>query len=158
MIELQRILVATDFGAASGAALKHAIRLARETGAHLHLLHVIEDPDDTAASAFAYEQLRRLLAPEEARALRPRCSVRPGPPADAIVDYARDREVDLIVMGTHGRDGIVRAVMGSVAEKVVRRARCPVLTVHQPDVPLTPIGVPVVVGIAVPKDLRLELT
>jgi nucleotide-binding universal stress UspA family protein len=141
MINLTRMLVATDFGAASAAALKHGIELAREFGAELYLLHVIEHPSEAAEAEYpiglfetmqsaAFDRLRQLMTDEEARELRPHCSMRFGAPADEIVSHAGEHEIDLIVMGTHGREGIARAVIGSVAEKVVRRADCPVLTVH----------------------------
>ncbi len=60
------------------------------------------------------------------------CESRSGAPADEILEYASQRDIDLIVMGTHGREGIARALLGSVAETVVRKASCPVLTVHSP--------------------------
>ena len=59
--------------------------------------------------------------------------MRPGKPSDEIVRYAKEHEIDVVVMGTHGRQGVARAVLGSVAERVVRRASCPVLTVHHPE-------------------------
>ena len=59
--------------------------------------------------------------------------MRLGKPSEEIVQHAAEHEIDLIVMGTHGREGLARALMGSVAETVVRRARCPVLTVHHPE-------------------------
>ena len=60
-------------------------------------------------------------------------AMRLGRPTDEIVRYASEHEIDLIVMGTHGREGVARMLLGSVAEKVVRRAACPVLTVHHPE-------------------------
>ena len=74
-----------------------------------------------------------LLTEEEANELQPDCAMRIGMPADEIVQYADEHAIDLIVMGTHGREGVMRVVLGSVAETVVRRARCPVLTVHHPE-------------------------
>jgi nucleotide-binding universal stress UspA family protein len=142
-----RILVPTDFSPPSGAALATAGAFAAQFGAWIHLIHVLEDPYTTAAFASdvhgyvppglreswrkeAQTQLEALLdAPEKAQ-FHVTTSVIVGSPARAIVDYARDNGVDLIVMGTHGRTGLVRAAVGSVAETVVRAASCPVLTVH----------------------------
>jgi nucleotide-binding universal stress UspA family protein len=75
-------------------------------------------------------QLTGLLSSANQRELRPVCETCFGAPADEILDYAGKHEVDLIVMGTHGREGFAHALLGSVAETVVRKATCPVVTVH----------------------------
>jgi nucleotide-binding universal stress UspA family protein len=157
MIDLKRILVPIDFSETSSTALRYGVELARRFTARLYLLHVPEHPGEAAEAEYpiglfetmqnaAYDRLRHLLTDEEARELRPECAMRLGTPADEIVRYAHDHDVDLIVMGTHGRTGVARVIMGSVAEKVVRKASCPVLAVHHPEhefvVPDEPLRVP----------------
>jgi nucleotide-binding universal stress UspA family protein len=148
MIDLKRILVATDFSETSTAALRYGVDLARRFHAQLYLFHAIDHPGETAEAEYplglfetmqnaAHDRLRQLLSADELRDLEPHCAMRLGPAADEIVRYVDDCGIDLIVMGTHGREGVVRALMGSVAEKVVRRAVCPVLTVHHPERELT---------------------
>ena len=142
-----RILVPTDFSAASNAALALAKRTARTSGASLHLLHVLEDPFAAAAYAAdvyaplpagireswlegAKALLEAQLTPDERASLRGTQSVVFGTPAREIVDHAAANDIDLIVMGTHGRGGVQHLLVGSVAERVVRAAPCPVLTVR----------------------------
>jgi nucleotide-binding universal stress UspA family protein len=144
MINLRRILVPTDFSETSAAALRYAIALARRFAARVDLLNVADYPgiaDDaeypirifeTMQNA-AHDRLRRLLTQREVEELQSDFAMRIGDPAEEIVRYAHEHAVDLIVMGTHGREGVMRAVLGSVAETVVRRASCPVLTVHHPE-------------------------
>ena len=152
MIHLKRILVPIDFGKASEAALRHGVALARAFNARLFMLHVPEHPGAAAAAEYpiglfetmqnaAYDQLGNLLTEAELHELNPARAMRLGKPADEIVKYAVEREIDLIVMGTHGRDGIARMLVGSVAETVVRRASCPVLTVHGMRPDLIPAGI-----------------
>jgi len=147
-----RILVPTDFSPPSDAALEYARMLAARFGASLRLLHVIDEP--TSASDFVADgyapttddirdalltQARERLAFAMNVADRARFHAASdaviGMPAPAIVDYAAATGTDLIVMGTHGRTGLAHMLMGSVAEHVVRTARCPVLTVRQVTVP-----------------------
>ena len=139
MIIVRRILVPIDFGQTSEAALNYGIHMARMFGAQLHLLHVFEVPTavrDYPVEPFiapvgdAHERLTELLSVTDRRELRPVCETRVGAPCGEILEYASERNIDLIVMGTHGRDGFARALLGSVAEIVVRKATCPVLTVH----------------------------
>jgi nucleotide-binding universal stress UspA family protein len=142
-----RILVPTDFSPASGAALATAGALAAQFGASIHLIHVLEDPYTTAAftsDVYGYvppglgeswrkeaqTQLEALLDAPEKVQFRLTTSVAFGSPARAIVNYARDNGINLIVMGTHGRGGFAHLLLGSVAEQVVRTAECPVLTVR----------------------------
>jgi nucleotide-binding universal stress UspA family protein len=140
MIAIKRILVPTDFSETSDAALKYGIELARTFGARLYLLHV---PGETGVNFEAdfpmvefenatRERLDTLVSPRDMIKLRPEYALRLGTPSDEIVRYADSRDIDLIVMGTHGRSGVAHMVMGSVAEKVVRAAPCPVLTVRGP--------------------------
>ena len=142
------ILVPTDFSEPSDAALEYAVTIAGKLGASLHLLHVFEDPY-LAGGAFAAEMyapvpadLRETLLNEAKQRLAERIAgpgpealhataeVYTGPTARAIVEYAKTHGIDLIVMGTHGRGGMAHLLMGSVAERIVRVAPCPVLTVR----------------------------
>jgi universal stress protein A len=143
---ITRILVPTDFSTASDAALDFAKTIARTFGASLHLLHVFEDPVVTVGFTEAYAPLppttRVALVEDAGRQLASRLSdeerdrydataqVVSGSSAMAIVEYAQDHDIDLIVMGTHGRTGMAHLLIGSVAERVVRLAPCAVLTVH----------------------------
>ena len=148
MIALNHILVPTDFSDTAGAALKYGKALAEVFNASLHLLPVLEDPlpgwkpEGHVASIptirvnmeeDARLQMDKLLTEAE----RQRFHVQPvmtwGNPFVEIVRYAKNHEIDLIVMGTHGSGPIVHLLMGSVAEKVVRKASCPVLTVRNPE-------------------------
>ncbi len=141
------ILVPTDFSAPSDAALEYAKALAMRFNASLHLIHVVEYPIVTGAFGTetyvaeppgfaaamkrdAEHHLAARLTTSERSWLRATTEILTGPAAPTIVGAAGDLGVNLIVMGTHGRTGIAHAVMGSVAERVVRLAPCPVLTVH----------------------------
>jgi nucleotide-binding universal stress UspA family protein len=137
MIALARILVATDFGPDAQAALKHGRELSRTFGASLHLLHVLENsflratPVDRRLEAAALQRLIDCLTDDDRRIRHARSVVETSDhPADSIVGYARTANVDLIVMGTHGRATMERLFLGSVAERVMRTAPCPVLTVR----------------------------
>ena len=144
---LARILVPTDFSPPCEAALATAGVLAAQFGAEIHLVHVLEDPFTTGAYASdvhgylppgmreswrkeAQAQLDALCDPSENAHFRVITDVRFGSPARAIVNYARDNAMNLIVMGTHGRNGFAHLLLGSVTEQVVRTAQCPVLTVR----------------------------
>lgn len=144
MINLKQILLPTDFSTSSKAALRYGIALARAFDAKLVLLNVPEDPGVAAEAEYpigiyetmqnaANQRLGELLSGEEVKELKPEYAMRIGRPADEIVRFAADHPIDLIVMGTHGREGVARVLIGSVAETVVRRATCPVLTVHYPE-------------------------
>ena len=141
----RRILVPTDFSAPSDAALDCARRLASGFGASMHLLHVLGDVSSsgvTGAELFvtdppearsirlmdARDRLKHRITEGDRIALRATTEVIFGSPAQIIVDYAADNDFDLIVMGTHGRTGMAHLLVGSVAERVVRTAGCPVLT------------------------------
>jgi len=117
------ILLATDLSGCSGPAARVAAEYARRLGARLHVLHV--RPSETSAPETA---LRRLVA--ELGGGPVLSAVETGiPVADKIVRYAEDHGIGLIVVGTHRRTGVSRALLGSVAERVVRTAACPVLAV-----------------------------
>jgi nucleotide-binding universal stress UspA family protein len=150
MVTLKRILVATDFGEAADAALGYGRALAKQFGAELHVLHVapniyletfgadtfsaIAPQLQSELEAAARRQLDERLIdsdksdPPTLRVVLTACS-----PAYTIVEYAKDKKIDLIVMGTHGRGALAHVMMGSVAERVVRIAPCPVLTVKHPE-------------------------
>lgn len=119
------IVLATDLSESSAAAARVAVDYAHRLGARLHLLHVLWPPTDPAPRP----ALERLAA--ELRAVAPVVTaVESGVPvAEKIVGYAARHRAGLIVVGTHGRSGVTRALLGSVAERVVRTAPCPVLTV-----------------------------
>src|SRR5262249_37249625 len=129
------------------AALKYGRALARNFGASLHVVHVADDFSTRMGDTFltvlpelledvtndAKRRLRELVADNSRNPLPVVAIViTAGAPATAIVNYANDKEIDLIVVGTQGRGGVAHLLMGSVAERVVRTARCPVLTVRQP--------------------------
>jgi nucleotide-binding universal stress UspA family protein len=142
MITLDRILASTDFSDHSGQAVKYACELAKRFGAELRLLHVVQPPSSVVAyggplpeqvlhpEPAAQKELEILEVPDAKQIRRVVREIQLGPPFVEIVRYAKANDVDLIVMGTHGRTGIVHALLGSVTEKVVRKAPCPVLTVR----------------------------
>jgi nucleotide-binding universal stress UspA family protein len=143
MPHIQRILHPTDFSPAAAAAFEFACALARDHNASLILLHVAQQPVTNIAGMPVVPpsppQINRKGLDAQLRAiaaanpqLRVECSLREGEPAGTIVNVARDRACDAIVMGTHGWTGLSRLLMGSVAEQVVRRATCPVVTVKSP--------------------------
>ena len=134
-----RILVPTDFSAPSEAALAYGRELANQFDAALHLMHVAENPflravamDRRALEEAAVRRLQERLTEAERRRGSVAIVEQSDEPANEILRYAESANIELIVMGTHGRTGLARVVMGSVAEAVVRRAPCPVLTVKQP--------------------------
>jgi len=141
MIALKRILVATDFGPAAEAALTYGRALAKNFGATLTVMHVAENfflratiADPHALKAAVARRLEERLTAEDRRALHARAVLETSDqPADEITRYAKQAEIDLIVMGTHGRDGLAHLLVGSVAERVVRTASCPVLTLKHPE-------------------------
>jgi nucleotide-binding universal stress UspA family protein len=141
MVAIRTILVPTDFSAHSANAFRLACSLARDCGAQVVVLHVLTHPEVAYTEGVilpppeAYEQrwreqLDRLQPPDRAVRLERRLVY--GYPADKILRVAEETRCGLIVMGTHGWTGLTRLVMGSVAERVVRRAPCPVLTVKAP--------------------------
>ncbi len=140
----RKILFPTDFSHTGDSALELATTLARERGAKLLIVHVEEPPAAYGAGEMYYgmpdpvtDDLRKMLEQVGPPDPRVSCERRliTGDPATAIANLAQDEGVELIVMGTHGRTGLMRLLMGSVAEAVVRRAPCPVLTLRQPSAP-----------------------
>jgi nucleotide-binding universal stress UspA family protein len=136
----KKILFATDFSPASDAALHYATAMARDSGARLLILHVEEMPVPYAAGEmvmpaplYPNPEVRRMLeevVPDDP-SVRYEHHLVQGSPAEEIASVAHQQAVDLLVMGTHGRTGIRRVLMGSVAEAVMRHADCPVLTLKQ---------------------------
>jgi nucleotide-binding universal stress UspA family protein len=149
MTRITRILVPTDFSATADAALDYAFGLAERFGASLQLLHVLDDPfvfEGMSAEAYIAEApvLRTAMLEDARGRLRHRATSRQngtavetevlfGHGARTIAEYALERGIDLIVMGTHGRTGFAHLMVGSVAERLVRTAPCPVLTVRHPE-------------------------
>ena len=141
-MKANKILVPVDFSEGSDLALDWATVLARDTGATLLLVHVEAIPlTDAGGGEFIYavpepptqelaERLEKVLPKDPQVPFLHRMLT--GDPARSILRTAESEDVDLIVMGTHGRRGLSRLLMGSVAEEVVRKAPCPVLTVKQP--------------------------
>ncbi|MEY4704529.1 MAG: hypothetical protein RL042_725 [Nitrospirota bacterium] len=143
-VTLERILVPVDFSDCSLDALEYAAMVAQQAKASLTLLHVLEPVsyglDFTIGHVGTREQVREswtkrleeLTSVLRAAQVPVASQLRGGLPADSILDSAKTLPCDLIVMGTHGRRGISHALAGSVAEAVLRKARCPVLTVRSP--------------------------
>jgi nucleotide-binding universal stress UspA family protein len=134
------ILFPTDFSHASDAALEHAAALAKQSGAQLLIVHVEEPPLAYGGGELYYG----LPEPDSERILKMLEDVRPadasvpfthrltmGDPASEIVRIAGEEAAQMIVLGTHGRTGMTRLLMGSVAEAIVRRAPCPVLVYRE---------------------------
>jgi nucleotide-binding universal stress UspA family protein len=148
-VELHRILLPTDLSEHSAAATPYACSLAERFGAELHLLYVFEQHTGSTyvpglplpAADSDMQQLKQQVAESMAdwidddwdskhTVVR---ATREGTAFVEIIQYAKEQDIDLIVMGTHGRSGVPHLLVGSVAEKVVRKASCPVLTVRPAD-------------------------
>ena len=144
-ISINTILCPVDFSISSDHALKYAQAFAHAHDAELLLLHVMELPTYTSMdypiTPETMEELKKTNADRlqqkvdeiQATHEQVRSLLVTGSPFAEIIRTARDEEVDLVVMGTHGRSGLAHMLMGSVAEKVVRKAPCPVLTVKHPE-------------------------
>jgi universal stress protein A len=140
-MSIREVLVATDFSENADAAVCVARDYAERFGARLHLLHVLGTGERGATQRLA--QLSEGLGPTVAAVV----AAPAGDPARELTRVAREHDIDLIVVGTHGRTGMSRALLGSVAERVVRTASCPVLSVpvraSQPPHAEAPIEAPV---------------
>lgn len=144
MINFQKILCPVDYSNCSMSALTYATELALKDSARLYLLYVKDERvsdygglkfdaefNHTAETVTGMEQNLRSSIPEEIRcSINVEILIREGVPFEEILKVARDNVTDLIVMGTHGRTGITHMVIGSVAEKVLRHAPCPVLCIR----------------------------
>jgi nucleotide-binding universal stress UspA family protein len=150
MITIQKVLVATDFSPVAETALIYGRALARTFDAQLHLVHVVDDfsrfnyaegaglqPPSAFREEIARtgrEKLESTLREDDRRELRGVAVLREGhSTAKEIADYARETAIDIIVIGATGRGALDRMLMGSVADKVIRQAPCPVLTVRHPE-------------------------
>ena len=144
-MRVTNILYPTDFSPCAQLGFGHAVALARAFGARLHLLHVVALHSDlpydpmfyVPAADEAYDRaehealvaLGLLASSPEAAAVETILAVRRlAQPAQAVLEYAADNGIDLVVMGTHGRRGAARLMLGSIAEEVLRHSGCPVLT------------------------------
>jgi universal stress protein A len=158
VIEIKSILAPTDFSAHSEQAVRYACRLAERLDSELHLLHVLSEivpagPDPLLMPMMpaqfykesedrAHETLDRSLDPSWGKPAKIITAVRWGSPVESIVSYAVDHRIELVIISTHGRTGLSHVLLGSVAERIVREAPCPVLTIRdrsgaRPVVPTT---------------------
>lgn len=145
---IRNILVPTDFSAASQEAVRYAYDLATRIGATLHVVHVLENPFAPGAFMEMYspppaeyftdlerraeDKLRTCLTEAERLAVHAVLTTRLGVPSAEILDRLEEEpQIDLVVMATHGRGGVARLVMGSVTDKIIRTAPCPVLTLRE---------------------------
>ena len=149
MIKMNRILFPTDFSPFAEHALKYAVSFAKEFEAKLYVLHVIEDLahisyfevfqvplpanllEDVQAKSHA--QMDALMASESLAGIDAESIIRRGSPFVEILGTATELKVDLITIATHGRTGLQQVLFGSTAEKVVRKAPCPVLSIRHPE-------------------------
>ena len=158
MTGIARIMVPTDFSAASDAAVEYARALAVQMGASIDLVHVFDDPFTSGAfigdgTIMMPVDLRQALEQSAREQLASRHDghvntlagsstvLLMGAPARRIVDHAWETGADLIVMGTHGRTGLGHLLLGSVAERVVQTAKCPVLTTRETERAAPTVGV-----------------
>jgi len=136
MIQLSKILCPTDYSDTSDKAVRYAIEFARRVNAHVRFLH-IEEPEVSIVRKTSSEEnplsegFSKMLMAEKKKGLNADIKVVQGMPKDAIIKHAHEWFADLIIMGSHGRSGIMRFMMGSVAEAVFRSAAIPVLLVKQ---------------------------
>lgn len=147
MLRMERILCPTDFSDFSERAYEYAISLARHYGAELYLLHAVRPviigypeyavPDSVnefygELRDYAEEQLREFAKVHAEGGIQAKVTVQEGVATESILEFAKENAIDMIVMGTHGRKGFQRLTVGSVTERVLRRAGCPVLVVRRP--------------------------
>lgn len=145
MIQLKRILLPVDFSENADVANNYASALAQQFSAEIHVLHVIEHSIPTfpiygidtgplehikEIKKAAEEKLNEWLQADWAKGITIVSKITVGTPFVEIISYAKDQDIDVIIMGTHGRSGLSHLLIGSVAENVVRKAPCPVLTVR----------------------------
>ncbi len=147
MIKLKKILFPTDFSDFSSYAATFAVSFSSDYAATLYVLHVVESAIDVTdmlshsasigeltgqVEQQAREELENAATPDVLASVRVEFVCRKGKPFVEIIGFARENDIDLIVMGTHGRSALESALIGSTAEKVVRKAPCPVFTVRKP--------------------------
>jgi len=149
MIKLAKILYPTDFSELSLVALKYVQAFAEQFAAELHCLHVVDEayhywlalgpdgvpigPDPKEMLTSAEKQMTQFASEHLSDVPKLITKVLSGRPFVEIIRYARQQGIDLIVIATHGRSGLSHVLMGSVAERVVRKAPCPVLTCRSPE-------------------------
>ncbi|MEK7698791.1 MAG: universal stress protein [Planctomycetota bacterium] len=147
MIKIKNILCPIDYSVYSEKALEYAIEFAGKYEAKLYLIHVLDiriydmnDPDlynvnivDKDTIERLKERLLRCISEDIKGKISVEAVVVQGVPFTEIIRMAKEYMVDLIVLGTHGRTGLSQAIMGSVAERVVRKSPCPVLTIRHPE-------------------------
>jgi nucleotide-binding universal stress UspA family protein len=147
-MNIERIVCPVDFSEYSARAYDYAYSLARHYGAKLLVEHVVQPlqaaypyyafPEATLQDTWSHlstdaeKGLQELVRTHSRNGVQPECTIRQGFPWQAILSFAEEKSADLIVMGTHGRRGLDRLTMGSVTERVLRKARCPVLAVRKP--------------------------
>ena len=135
---IQRILCPTDFSANAARALEYAEHLAREADAELYLVHAFERPVNFSISGQEHPRDQRIQSELDAvlatssHQKKIHRKQHAGSPGEVICWMAQDNHCNLIIMGTHGRTGLNHILFGSVAEYVLRHARCPVLTIREP--------------------------
>lgn len=144
---IKKILIPIDFSDYSKAALKYAVSFSKIFDAELILIYVVEPviypPDfsmgqvalptvDLDLNTRAKEELDKLVKTEINSTLKARTIVRTGKPFIEIIEYAKEEDIDLIIISTHGHSGVEHILFGSTAEKVVRKSPCPVLTLREP--------------------------
>ena len=157
MLPFTRIVGGMDFNEPALAALQYARSIARAFGSSVSIVHVIPAVANEVYAystemvetweRSAYEHLCKLLPTDERNALRGEFEVRIGAPVEEILNFAAEQKADLIVLGTHGRGPMGHLFVGSVAERVVRRAKCPVLTVGRAAASTT-MAVPTEIAVA----------
>jgi nucleotide-binding universal stress UspA family protein len=145
--EVKKILVPIDFSDYSKSALKYAVNFAKKFNAELYLIYVVEPiiypPDfsmgqiaiptlDLGMDKRAFEELNKLAEKEIPKELIANTIVKTGKPFIEIIESAEEENIDLIIIATHGHTGMEHILFGSTAEKVVRKAPCPVLTLREP--------------------------
>ena len=146
MIDIKRILVPTDFSDPGRTALQYAVAFADQFGATVDLLHVLEPVPPEALLSYvpkqdltqnmhkqAQKQLGKLREAWKDHSFPVNEIIVEGTPFVEIIRHAKENETDIIIIGTHGRGAIAHMLLGSVAEKTVRNAPCPVLTVSHPE-------------------------
>jgi len=147
MIRLAKLLVPTDFSEDSEQAARYAVELAKRFQAEVHCIHVVDIPADLLSTSDYYmtgpseqfiDQIRveskknlDAFAVKNLEGAQVQTAFLEGSPFVEIIRYARDQQIDLVVIATHGRTGLKHVLFGSVAEKVVRKAPCPVLVVRR---------------------------
>lgn len=141
MIKIRKILCPVDFSEASRNAVRYAHEFAKGMGAELVLLNIVEPRPMAVDMSLSYvpleedlekaarEDLEEIIRMEKEKGVEVQAEVRIGTPSELILETAEELDVNLVILGSHGKSGLSRLLMGSVAESVVRKATCPVLIV-----------------------------